>query len=146
MAARLVGSSYASRLARSSVRLVSSVARMRRPALRSDEPVSVRSTIASTMSGIFASVAPWDVKTLAMTPCSARKRRAVSGISVEMRTPSGRSETCCQGDSFGTANTTLTSASPARPPPISPRLTTSAPVSVIQSRPLMPRSKMPCST
>ncbi len=146
MAARLAGSSYAVRLASSSVRLVSSVAMIFRPALRSEEPVSVRSTIASTMSGILASVAPWLVKTLALTPCSSRKRRVVSGISVEMRTPSGRSATDSHGDSFGTASTTLTTASPARPPPISPRLTTSAPVSVTQSRPLMPRSKMPCST
>ena len=72
MAARLAGSAYASRLAMSSVRLVSSVPMIFRPALRSEEPVSVRSTIASTMSGILASVAPWEVKTLALTPCSSR--------------------------------------------------------------------------
>jgi hypothetical protein len=68
------------------------------------------------------------------------------GISVEIRTPSGRSAALSHGDSFGTASTTRTVFSPARPPPISPRLTTSAPVSATQSRPLMPRSKMPCST
>ena len=72
IAARLAGSSHASRLAISSVRLVSSVAMTFSPALRRLEPVSVRSTIASTMSGIFASVAPWLVNTLALTPCSAR--------------------------------------------------------------------------
>ena len=49
--------------------------------------------MASTMSGILASVAPWLVKTLPLTPCCSRKRLVVSGISVEMRTPSGRSAT-----------------------------------------------------
>src|SRR3954466_13561234 len=88
-----------------------------RPALRSDEPVWVRSTIASTMSGIFASVAPCDVNTRASMPRSAKKRRVVSGISVDTRTPAGRSAADSHGDSRGTAKTTLTADSPARPPP-----------------------------
>jgi hypothetical protein len=58
IAARLSGSAYASALATSSVRDVSSTSMIFKPCLRSDVPVSVRSTIASTMSGTFASVAP----------------------------------------------------------------------------------------
>ena len=72
IAARLAGSAYAAALATSSVYEVSSVSRMRSPFLRSDEPVSVRSTTASTMSGTFASVAPYDGTTTALTPCRSR--------------------------------------------------------------------------
>ncbi len=60
MAARRAGSAYASALAISSVRLVSSVSMTLSPCLRSELPVSVTSTIASTMSGTLASVAPYD--------------------------------------------------------------------------------------
>jgi hypothetical protein len=60
IAARFAGSAYAARFATSSVYEVSSVSRIRSPFLRSEEPVSVRSTMASTMSGTFASVAPYD--------------------------------------------------------------------------------------
>ena len=70
--ARLAGSSDAARLATSSVYELSSVSRIRSPFLRSDEPVSVRSTIASTMSGTLASVAPYEGTTTALTPCLSR--------------------------------------------------------------------------
>ena len=70
---------------------------MRSPFLRSDDPVSVRSTIASTMSGTLASVAPYDGTTIALTPCSARNRSVSDGNSVEILIPSGRSATDCHG-------------------------------------------------
>ena len=58
MAWRLTASSYATGLAMSSVNDTRIVSMMRRPAARSAEPVSVISTITSTMSGTLASVAP----------------------------------------------------------------------------------------
>ena len=51
------------------VRIVST---MRRLFARSDDPVSVRSTIASTSSGAFTSVAPQLNSTSALTPCFLR--------------------------------------------------------------------------
>ena len=58
MAWRFAGSSYAARLATSSVYEDTIVPMIRRRAWRKARPVSVRSTTTSAMSGIFASVAP----------------------------------------------------------------------------------------
>ena len=58
IAARFSGSAYAAALVISSVRDTSSVSMIFSPCLRRTVPVSVRSTIASTMSGTLASVAP----------------------------------------------------------------------------------------
>ena len=77
----------------------------RSPAARSARPVSVRSTTASAISGIFASVAPYESVISACTPCFSRKRRVSSGYSVWTRTPSGRSFTDCHWLSPATAST-----------------------------------------
>ena len=82
------------------------VSMIRRPAARRARPVSVISTTASAISGILASVAPWDSRTSASTPCSARKRRVRPGYSVDTRTPAGRSPTVRTGESSATASTT----------------------------------------
>ena len=58
IAACLSGSSQEARLASRRVVDVRSVSTMRRPLRRSVDPVSVRSTSASTSSGTLASVAP----------------------------------------------------------------------------------------
>src|SRR6266567_1825171 len=58
----------------------------------------------------------------------------MAGNSVEIRTPSGRSATDCQGASLGTAMMTRTGLEVALEYLSSPRLITSALVSVIQSR------------
>ena len=58
MAWRRSGSAAASGLATSSVKEVSRVSMTTMPWLRRVEPVSVRSTTASTISGTLASVAP----------------------------------------------------------------------------------------
>ena len=113
--------------------------------MRSDEPVSVRSTIASTMSGTLASVAPCDGITIALTPRVSRNRLVSDGNSVEIRTPSGRSAADCQGAESGTASTTRTGCEVALEYCSSPSETTSASVSAIQSRPVMPRSNRPRS-
>ena len=118
---------------------------MRSPFLRSDDPVSVRSTIASTMSGTLASVAPYDGTTIALTPCSARNRSVSDGNSVEILIPSGRSATDCHGAFSGTASTIRTGLDVALEYCSSPSETTSASVSVIQSRPVMPMSNRPRS-
>ena len=65
---------------------------------------------------------------------------------MEIRIPSGRSAALCQGASLGIASTTRTGLLVALEYCSSPRETTSESVSVIQSRPVMPRSNRPCST
>ena len=80
----------------------------RRPAARSARPVSVMSTMQSAMSGTLASLAPYDSRTSASMPRSAKKRRVSSGYSDETRTPCGRSPTVCAGESAATATTTRT--------------------------------------
>ena len=108
------------------------------PCLRSLVPVSVRSTIASTMSGTLASVAPCEGMIRALTPTLSKNRRVSSGNSVETRTPSGSSAPDSAGCSLGTARTILTGLLVALEYSSSPRETTSESVSVIQSRPVMP--------
>ena len=54
---------------------------IRSPAARSALPVSVMSTTTSTMSGTFASVAPYDSRMSASMPRSAKKRLVSSGYS-----------------------------------------------------------------
>ncbi len=75
------------------------VSMIRRPAARRARPVSVISTTASAISGILASVAPWERRTSASTPWAARKRRVRPGYSVDTRTPAGRSPTDRAGES-----------------------------------------------
>ena len=101
--------------------------------------------MASTMSGTFASVAPYEGITIALTPFASRYRLVMAGSSVEIRTPSGRSVTDRQGAPSGTASTTRTGSAVALEYFSSPSDATSAPVSVIQSRPVMPRSNSPRS-
>ncbi len=48
------------------------VSTMRSLLARMDEPVSVTSTMASTRSGTFTSVAPQENSTSAVTPCFLR--------------------------------------------------------------------------
>ena len=74
-------------LAMSSVRDTSSVSTMRSRAAASARPVSVISTTASAMSGILASVAPYDMRISACTPCFSSTRRVSSGYSVDTRAP-----------------------------------------------------------
>ena len=83
--------------------------------------------------------------TTALTPCDSRNRLVSDGNSVEIRTPSGRSVTDCQAEFCGIASTTRTGREVALEYCSSPRDTTSAWVSVIQSRPVMPRSNRPRS-
>ena len=56
-------------LAKSCVLLSISVSMMRRRLARSDEPVSVTSTIASASIGGFTSVAPQENSTFTLTSC-----------------------------------------------------------------------------
>ena len=51
---------------------------------RSEDPVSVTSTIASASTGGFTSVAPQLNSTFAFTPCEARYRSVVATNSVAM--------------------------------------------------------------
>jgi hypothetical protein len=83
--------------------------------------------------------------TIALTPCASRKRLVSDGNSVEILTPSGRSAALCQGAPSGTARTTRTGCEVALEYCSSPSETTSASVSLIQSRPVMPRSNSPRS-
>jgi len=55
---------------------------------RSEEPVSVTSTMASASTGGFTSVAPQLNSTRALTPCCARYRLVVPTNSVAMILPS----------------------------------------------------------
>ena len=80
------------------------VSRMRNLFARNEEPVSVTSTIASTKSGTFTSVAPQENSMVASTPRSARKRRVSSTASVAITLPL-RSSTFWIGESSGTAIT-----------------------------------------
>ena len=74
---------------------------------RSDEPVSVTSTMASANTGGFTSVAPQLNSTFAVTPCAARYRPVVATSSVAMILPS-RSFTRWNADDSGTASTQRT--------------------------------------
>ena len=76
------------------------------PCARSVLPVSVMSTMASTISGTLASVAPNDQTTFTSIPRSAKYRSVRRRNSVEMRVPGGISFALFAGCSFGTARTT----------------------------------------
>ena len=119
---------------------------MRRPAALRARPVSVMSTTTSTMSGTFASVAPYERRTSASTPAASRWRFVISGYSVETFTPAGRSAIVCHGESSGTAMTMRTGLAVAFEYFNSPSDSTWLEVSSIQSRPVMPRSKSPSAT
>ena len=108
MAWRRSGSAADSGLATTSVKEVSRVAITTMPWLRRVEPVSVRSTTASTISGTLASVAPWEGKIRAASPRSAKKRLVRLGNSVETRSPGWRSWGRVTPRSRWTASTTLT--------------------------------------
>ena len=82
---------------------------------------------------------------MALTPCASRYLVVSEGSSVEIRMPSGRSAADCQGAASGTASTTRTGLVVTLEYFSSPSETRSAPVSVIQSRPVMPRSNRPRS-
>src|SRR5207237_7175231 len=82
----------------------SSVSTMRRWLARSEEPVSVISTMASTNSCAFTSVAPQENSTSALTACRRRYFLVRLTTSVAMRLPL-RSLTDLTGDCSGTANT-----------------------------------------
>src|SRR5262245_41942585 len=77
---------------------------IRRLFARSDEPVSVTSTIASASRGGFTSVAPQLNSTLADTPSPASQRRVYSTSSVAILLPA-RSFGAWTGESLGTAST-----------------------------------------
>src|SRR5262249_36317382 len=74
---------------------------------RSDDPVSVTSTMASASLGGFTSVAPQLNSTLACTPCCASQRDVRLTTSVATRFPC-RSFGACTGESLGTARTQRT--------------------------------------
>ena len=112
---------------------------------RSDEPVSVTSTIASTRSGAFTSVAPHENSTSAVTPCSASQRFVRFTTSVAIRLPS-RSLTERMSESSGTASTQRTGRIDAFEYTRSATTWTSAPVSATQSSPVIPASNTPSWT
>ena len=104
---RFHGSSHACLFATSCVFDFSSTSAMRRLLARSELPVSVTSTMASTRSGHFTSVAPHENSTSAVTPCSFSQRRVRFTTSVAIRLPS-RSWTLWMSESSGTASTQRT--------------------------------------
>ena len=84
--------------------------------------------------------------TTALIPFSSRNRLVSDGSSVEILMPSGRSAIDSQPEFAGTASTTRTGSLVALEYGSSPSEATSAPVSVIQSRPVMPKSNRPSAT
>ncbi|CAB4821625.1 unannotated protein [freshwater metagenome] len=117
-----------------------------RPAARRARPVSVMSTTQSAMSGIFASLAPYESRMSAEMPRSAKKRLVSSGYSLVTRTPCGRSRTEVAVESPATATTTFTGLLVAFEYFSSPRLSTLLEVSSTQSRPVIPMSNRPSAT
>ena len=91
------------------VRDSSTVSTMRSRLARSDEPVSVTSTMASASCGTFTSVAPQENSTRAFTPWRARYFCVRFTTSVAITLPS-RSCADCTGASSGTASTQRTGA------------------------------------
>ena len=142
---RFHGSCHASWLATSWVLDESSTSTMRSLLARSELPVSVTSTMASTRSGALTSVAPHENSTSAVTPCSASQRSVSPTTSVAIRLPS-RSFTEWMSESSGTASTQRTGRMDAFEYTRSATTCTSAPVSAIQSRPVMPASNTPSAT
>src|SRR5579863_1333632 len=146
MAWALSGSAAEIGLAISSGYDSSTTSSTRNPAACRARPVSVISTTASAISGTFASVAPYEGRTSAVMPCSERKRLVRFGYSVATREPDFKSAAARAGELSWTARTTLIGRSVVFEYASSPSETTSAPVSSIQSRPVMPRSKRPSAT
>jgi len=112
---------------------------------RSELPVSVTSTIASTNLGGLTSVAPQLNSTLAVTPCRARYRIVRPTASVAMRLPS-RSCTDLTVESSGTHSTQRTGRRLTFEKTNSATSRTSAPFSMIQSWPVKPASSTPSCT
>ena len=98
------GSFKASLLATNTVFVVSKVSTIRSLFALSELPVSVRSTIASTKSGTFISVAPQENSTSALTPFCSKNALVVLTISVAIRLPS-KSLTVFTSDASGTQST-----------------------------------------
>ena len=82
----------------------------------------------------------------ACTPCFSSTRRVSSGYSVDTLAPAGRSARRRTGESPATASTTRMGLAVSLEYDSSPSDRTSAPVSSIQSRPVMPRSNFPSAT
>ncbi|OQB91119.1 MAG: hypothetical protein BWX84_01556 [Verrucomicrobia bacterium ADurb.Bin118] len=107
---------------------------------RSDEPVSVTSTMASTSSCAFTSVAPQENSTSALTPCFLRYFFVRFTTSVAMRLP-WRSFTVLTGECSGTHKTQRAGLRDTLLKINSPTSRTLDPFSTIQSWPVMPQSK-----
>ena len=104
---RFQGSCQLALLAISLVFDSSTTSTMRRRLARRELPVSVTSTIASTRSGVFTSVAPQENSTCASTPFACRYFFVICTTSVAIRFPC-RSLTVLTGDSSWTASTHFT--------------------------------------
>ena len=98
------GSFKASLFATKTVFVVNKVSTIRNLLARSELPVSVRSTIASTKSGTFISVAPQENSTSAFTQFFLKNALVILTISVAIRLPS-RSFTVFTSDASGTQST-----------------------------------------
>ena len=102
---RLTGSAHAALFAMKRVVDSITVPTILRLFARSDEPVSVMSTMPSTsLPFAFTSVVPHEYSTLTLTPASLKKRSVVIGSSVATVMPS-MSFADCTGESSGTATT-----------------------------------------
>ena len=121
------------------------VSKIRSLLARSDEPVSVTSTMASTRSGTFTSVAPHENSTAAVTPFLARKARVISTASVAITLPC---KSCTEriAESSGTAMTHRVGLLLTLEKVISASTATSLELLAIQSLPVSPQSRNPCST
>ena len=119
---------------------------IRSPAARNARPVSVMSTTQSAMSGIFASLAPYERRTSASMPFDSKNRLVSDGYSDDTRTPCGSCSTRSTSESPATATTTRTGLLVSFEYLSSPRLTTSLEVSSTQSRPVIPTSNSPSAT
>ena len=105
-----------------------------------EEPVSVTSTMASTSSWAFTSVAPQENSTSAFTPFFLRYFLVRLTTSVAMRLP-WRSFTDLTGESSGTHSTQRAGRRETLLNRNSPTSCTLEPFSMIQSWPVMPQSR-----
>ena len=117
-----------------------------RPAARNARPVSVISTTQSAMSGIFASVAPYERRTSASTPVSSEVAAGDLGVLGLDADAVGEVAHRRCGRVAGHRDDHADRASVALEYLSSPRLSTVLPVSSTQSRPVMPRSNNPSAT
>jgi hypothetical protein len=146
IAARLAGSAHASLFAMSRVVDVRIVSMILSPLRRSVDPVSVRSTSASIISGTLASVAPYEKWTSTSMPRSSKNCLVTTGNSVVIRLPGAISRAEETAESSGTASTIRTKPVPVLAYGSSATSITSAPLSRTQSWPDMPISKKPSCT